>query len=95
MLIKNSFRLFLSLLISLSGLSQSNTLNKDSLMLKRIYNEALENGYAYEDLRSLCKDVGARLSGSVSAEMAVQWGYQRLSKYNFDTVYLQEVMVPH
>jgi hypothetical protein len=64
-------------------------------MLKQIYNKALENGHAYEDLRSLCKDIGARLSGSVSAEMAVQWGYHALSKYDFDTVYFQEVMVPH
>ncbi|WP_107038406.1 M20/M25/M40 family metallo-hydrolase [Brumimicrobium mesophilum] len=74
---------------------QENNYTEDSLMLRNIYSEALENGKAYEDLRSLCKDVGARLSGSVSAEMAVQWGYHKLKEYDFDTVYFQEIMVPH
>jgi len=95
MYLRSSILLLLSILFNISGSSQTNAHTEDSLMLKEIYNEALENGHAYEDLRSLCKDVGARLSGSVSAEMAVQWGYQTLSKYNFDTVYLQEIQVPH
>jgi hypothetical protein len=95
MYLKNNILLFISIIFSIAGFSQSKTYKEDSLMLDKIYNEALENGHAYENLRSLCKDIGARLSGSVSAEMAVQWGYQTLSKYNFDTVYLQEVMVPH
>lgn len=68
---------------------------KDSLQIAKIYAECLENGRAYEDLRYLCKNIGARLSGSLGAEMAVQWGYNTLKKYNFDTVYLQEVIVPH
>jgi len=63
--------------------------------LKYIYNEALENGESYENLRSLCKDVGARISGSAEAEMAVRWGENLLNSYGFDTVYLQEIMVPH
>jgi len=95
MYLKSSILLFLYIILSLTSISQTDTHKEDSLMLKKIYNEALENGHAYEDLRSLCKDVGARLSGSVSAEMAVQWAQQTLSKYNFDTLYLQEVMVPH
>src|SRR5690554_8038968 len=95
MYLKSSILLFLYIILSLTSISQTDTHKEDSLMLKKIYNEALENGHAYEDLRSLCKDVGARLSGSVSAEMAVQWAQQTLTKYNFDTLYLQEVMVPH
>lgn len=68
---------------------------QDSTFIRQLFDEALSRGNSYEDLRSLCKDVGARLSGSAQAEMAVLWGHQRLSSYNFDTVYLQEVMVPH
>ncbi|MDA0973728.1 MAG: peptidase M28 family protein, partial [Bacteroidetes bacterium] len=46
----------------------------DSLVIRSIYDEALEEGQSYKNLRSLCKDVGARLTGSAEAEMAVQWG---------------------
>lgn len=67
----------------------------DELMLRNIHNEALSKGHAYEDLRSLCKDVGARLSGSASAQLAVEWGERKLKSYGFDKVYLQEIMVPH
>jgi carboxypeptidase Q len=66
----------------------------DSLTLRTIYDEALEEGECYENLRSLCKDIGARLSGSAEAEMAVQWGKQLLESYGFDTR-LQETPVPH
>lgn len=64
-------------------------------MLRNVYNEALSKGHAYEDLRSLCKDVGARLSGSASAQLAVEWGEMKLSSYGFDKVYLQEIEVAH
>ena len=92
---KKIFTLFIFLSFFTINYSQKVDNNKDSTMVRKIFNEALENGNAYEDLRSLCKDVGARLSGSVSADMAVQWGYNKLKNYNFDTVYFQEVMVPH
>ncbi len=68
---------------------------QDSLFMRKIFDEALSRGEAYEDLKSLCKDVGARLSGSAEADMAVKWGKLRLEKYGFDTVYLQEIQVPH
>ncbi len=67
----------------------------DSAIIRTIYNEALSNGKAYEDLRSLCKDVGARLTGSAEAEMAVHWGKLKMESYGFDKVYLQEIQVPH
>lgn len=67
----------------------------DSIFIRSIYNEALSDGKAYEDLRSLCKDVGARLSGSSEAQMAVEWSKMTMDKYHFDKVYLEEIMVPH
>lgn len=69
--------------------------NVDSLFIRKIFDEALSNGRSYADLRSLCKDVGARLAGSAQADMAVYWGEQRLRAYGFDSVYLQPIMVPH
>ena|SRR5690554_2177518 len=95
MYFKKLFAFFLIISISTISAAQNIAYKEDSVMLRKIYTEVLEEGKAYEDLRSLCKDIGARLSGSVSAEMAVQWGFQKLKSYNFDTVYMQEVMVPH
>ena len=76
-------------------ISFNNNAQNDSVFIKSIYNEALSNGRAYEDLRSLCKDVGARLTGSAEAAMAVEWGKNKLEGYGFDNVYLQEIQVPH
>ncbi len=67
----------------------------DETFIKNIYNEALIHGEAYENLRTLCKDIGARLAGSAEAQMAVDWGYTLLNRYGFDKVYLQEIKVPH
>ena len=67
----------------------------DSTFIRKIYDEALLKGKAHEDLRSLCKDVGARISGSAAAEMAVYWSEAKMKSYNFDKVYLQEIKVPH
>ncbi len=78
-------------LVNSSSFSQ----NTDSVFISKIYKSALTQGNSYEDLRQLCKDVGARLSGSAEADMAVEWGFQKLKSYNFDTVYKQEIKVPH
>ncbi|HIP32174.1 MAG TPA: peptidase M28 family protein [Crocinitomicaceae bacterium] len=67
----------------------------DSIFIRSIYNTALSEGKAYEDLRSLCKDIGARITGSAEAEMAIEWGKRRMESYGFDKVYLQEIRVPH
>ncbi len=83
------FFLFLSTSISL--LAQNN----DSIFIRQVYNIALSKGESYENLRSLCKDIGARLSGSAEAEMAVIWAKNKLESYGFDKVYLQEIKVPH
>lgn len=71
------------------------TAQNDSIFIRKIYDEALSKGKVYEDLRSLCKDVGARLSGSAEAQMAVEWGEAKMKGYGFDKVYLQEIKVPH
>lgn len=67
---------------------------EDSIQLRNIYDEVLQRGACYENLRVLCKEVGNRLSGSKNADKAVLWGEALMKDYNFDRVYLQEVTVP-
>ena len=67
----------------------------DSLMLRKIFDEALVKGECYENLRYLCKKIGSRLSGSAGAQKSVEWSKKLMEGYGFDKVYLQEVMVPH
>jgi carboxypeptidase Q len=69
--------------------------NTDSLMIRKIYDEALDKGHAYRNLEYLCKKIGPRLSGSAGAQKSVEWTKKLMEDYGFDTVYLQEVMVPH
>ena len=72
------------------------TLNaQDEKTLRTIYDLALTESEAYENLRDLCKDIGARLSGSEEADSAVVWGQNVLTNLGLDTVYLQEITVPH
>tara|TARA_R110002072_G_scaffold22432_3_gene78718 strand:+ start:4959 stop:6362 length:1404 start_codon:yes stop_codon:yes gene_type:complete len=67
---------------------------EDSIMLRKIYDEALVNGKSYEWLRHITKNIGHRLSGSVGAERAVEYTKQELDQLNLDKVWLQSVMVP-
>lgn len=66
----------------------------DSTQIRAIFDESLANGQAYEILRGLCKDIGPRLTGSENAEKAVLYTKKVMEDLGFDTVYLQEVMVP-
>jgi carboxypeptidase Q len=79
----------------LSLFSFTATGQNDSIFIRKIHDESLLRGRAHEDLRSLCKDVGARISGSAAAEMAVYWSEAKMKSYGFDKVYLQEIKVPH
>ena len=71
------------------------TFAQDDKTLRSIYDMALTKSEAYDNLRYLCKDIGARLSGSSEADSAVAWGKRTLESLNLDTVYLQEIAVPH
>ncbi|MBK0381226.1 M20/M25/M40 family metallo-hydrolase [Mucilaginibacter segetis] len=82
--------LLFTLALSITGVQA-----QDSLMLRKLYDEALVNGKCYENLRYLCKSIGPRLSGSAGAQKAVEWSKMLMDSYGFDKVYLQEVMVPH
>lgn len=79
--------------VGLSARAQS--FQKDSLIIRKIYDAALTHGTCYQHLYRLCKEAPARLSGSPNAQKAVDITYEMLKALKPDTVWLQPVMVPH
>jgi carboxypeptidase Q len=71
------------------------TSQKTDAIIEQLYEKALVDGHAYENLRYLCKEIGPRLTGSPGAASAVDWGQDIMKSYGFDSVWLQPVMVPH
>ena len=67
----------------------------DSTVLMQFFKNELARGQAYSNLERLCKGVGHRLSGSANADKAVTWAQKTMLEMHPDTVFLQEVMVPH
>lgn len=78
------------LLISTPFFSQS----EDEKQLKAIYDLALTEGKAYDWLNHLSNQIGGRLSGSVQAQLAVDYTKSQLDSLGLDRVWLQPVMVP-
>jgi len=69
--------------------------NQDSIFIKRIADEILMNGVAYDNLRILTKQIGARLSGSPQMVKAELWGAKALKDAGADSVWMQQCLVPH
>ncbi len=78
-------------LFSLIAVAQQN----DSAMIRKIAEEILVNSKAYDNLHTLTKTVGGRLSGSANFYKAVQWGQKALQDAGADKVYLQQARIPH
>ena len=66
----------------------------DQEMIEKIFDNTMSSSKTYELLDHLSNEIGGRLSGSLNAERAVEWGRDELKKIGFDKVWLQEVMVP-
>ena len=88
-------KFLLAALFFISLIVNSQNVKQDSLQIRAIYDEELVNGHAYENLRYLCKNIGNRVSGSANAQKAVDWSFELMESYQFDKVWLQEVMVPN
>jgi hypothetical protein len=69
--------------------------NEDSLLIRKIADDILEKGKAYDNLRVLCKTVGGRVAGSPQMQKAEAWGVKALQQSGADKVWLQECKVPH
>ena len=87
---------FFIILVSLLTLNliNSQTTEKNSVFIDKIYDEALSNGKSYEWLDYLSNQIGGRLSGSINYERSVKWGKEELDLLEIDSVWLQPVMVP-
>ena len=66
----------------------------DETIIRDIYDNSLLNGKSYEWLDYLSNQIGGRLSGSLSAERAVNWTKSEMELMGLDKVWLQPVMVP-
>src|SRR5690606_37556962 len=86
-------KLFISLVtfISLTVRAQQ----EDSLFIRALADEILENGQAYENLRVLTKQAGHRLAGAPGMVEAEAGGQKTLQQSGAEKVWLQECMVPH
>ena len=83
------FVLIFSLIIGLNLAAQT-----DAETISQIYNTSLTNGKSYHWLDYLSNQIGGRLSGSLSAERAVEYTKSQLDSLGLDKVWLQPVMVP-
>ena len=89
------FRSLLTLFTCLILFISATRAQSPDAVIKQFYDEALTQSPVYDNLRTLCKDIGHRLSGSPAAAAAVEYTRQLMTFSGFDTVYLQPVMVPH
>ena len=85
------FSLVIVLFLTLCSYAQ----NIDSIRIRAIYDEALSSLKSYQYLKQLCKGVGHRLTASPNSYKAVDWGYELMQSLQPDTVYKQEIIVPH
>lgn len=67
--------------------------DSDSILIRRIFDEALTSRVAYENLRWLCKNTKGRIGGSPEAAAAVEFTRQVMLEMKLDSVYLQELKV--
>ncbi len=86
---------FIYFLVTLFSVVSLTAQDVDSITIKKIANEIMINGKAYDNLRYLCKSIGPRLSGSPNAQKAIDATAKMLKDAGADTVYLQPCMVPH
>lgn len=67
---------------------------KDSLFIRKIYDEALLRGECYGNLRHLCKNIGHRLSGSEGYEKSVVYTQKLMQETGIGKSWLQPVKIP-
>lgn len=89
---KKHLILFCILIGSTFGFSQE--VQRDSIMLRKIFSTALTDGKSYDWLDYIANQIGGRLSGSIENERMVAYLEEELKKLGLDKVWLQPVMVP-
>ena len=87
-------RKFLLLVCCFPLIAQSQV-NQDSVVIKKMSDEILTNGKAYDLLYELTKKIGGRLAGSPQQQNAAIWGKRNLEAMNPDKVYMQPCKTPN
>ncbi|MEN9701792.1 MAG: hypothetical protein RIR55_1118, partial [Bacteroidota bacterium] len=87
-------RPLLVLVFCLPFLAQAQV-NQDSIMIKKMSDEIMTHGKAYDLLRELTKKIGGRLAGSPQQQNAAVWGKRNMEAFNPDKVYLQPCKTPN
>lgn len=67
----------------------------DEVIIHNIYKEQLTNSPIYDNLRYLTKEIGSRINGSPQLAAAIEYTRQLMIEYQFDSMYLQPVIVPN
>lgn len=67
----------------------------DTVFLRRLSQEILRHGKAYDWLRELTKGIGGRLAGSANFTRAVAWGEEKMKEAGAEKVWLQACLMPH
>jgi len=70
-------------------------INQDSITIKKMSDEIMTNGKAYDLLRQLTKQIGGRLAGSPQQQNAAIWGQRNLAAFSPDKVYMQACKTPN
>ena len=70
-------------------------INQDSITIKKMSDEIMTNGKAYDLLRQLTKQIGGRLAGSPQQQNAAIWGKRNLEAFAADKVYMQPCKTPN
>jgi carboxypeptidase Q len=70
-------------------------INQDSITIKKMSDEIMTNGKAYDLLRQLTKQIGGRLAGSPQQQNAAIWGQRNMESFAPDKVFMQPCKTPN
>jgi hypothetical protein len=70
-------------------------INQDSIRIKKMSDEIMTNGKAYDLLRQLTKQIGGRLAGSPQQQNAAIWGKRNMESFAPDKVFMQPCKTPN
>lgn len=90
----NTMRILVTLLLCLPIMASAQS-NQDSLSIKKLADEIMSNGKAYDLLRELTKNIGGRLAGSPQQQNAAIWGKRNLEALHPDKVFMQACKTPN
>ncbi|QGY47365.1 M20/M25/M40 family metallo-hydrolase [Maribellus comscasis] len=84
-----------TLLFAFGLLFQGNAQTSEDKVIQSIFDEALTDYTSYRNLEYLCKNYPGRITGSEEVAGAVEYTFKLMKAMQLDTVFKQEVQVPH